>query len=96
MTHREPVLKIYGPLHALSARGLHVRQSARSWKLVVPLSADFLEGVRAFCESAPRAEAARLLLLLHFMGSSAELPEAFEQLGSLQLLTLSEAPHPCC
>jgi hypothetical protein len=64
MTSNKPILQNYGPLHALSSRGLHVRQSARSWKLVVPMSAELVETVRLFCERTSLADALSLLLLL--------------------------------
>jgi hypothetical protein len=79
MSEIKPILQIYGRTHALSSRGLHVRESARSWKLVVPMSAELLEAVRAFCDRVEPAAAARLLLLLErFMQRAAELPAVVE------------------
>ena len=64
MTDSQSILQSYGPLHALSSRGLHVLQSARSWKLVLPLSPELLESLRAVCGRLALADAARLLYLL--------------------------------
>ena len=79
MSQSKPILQKYGPLHALSSRGLHVRESARSWKLVVPMSSELLEAVRSFCERVEPAQAARLLLLLErSMQRAAALPALVE------------------
>jgi len=79
MSHSKPILQVYGQLHALSSRGLHVRESARSWKLVVPMSAELLDAVRSFCDRVEPAQAARLLLLLErFMQRAAALPALVE------------------
>jgi hypothetical protein len=76
MSDSKPILQMYGPLHALSSRGLHVRESARSWKLVVPMSAELVDAVCRLCERlGPSAAASLLLLLDGFVRSSAELPE---------------------
>ena len=64
MTESQPILQVYGPQHALSSRGLHARQSARSWKLILPMSPELLESVRALCGRLASADAARLLDLL--------------------------------
>jgi hypothetical protein len=64
MTDRKPVLQMYGPLHALSSRGLHVRQSSRAWKLVRPMAPELLAIVHSVCERLTPADAARLLCLL--------------------------------
>lgn len=79
MSQSKPILQKYGPLHALSSRGLHVRESARSWKLVVPMSAELLEAVRSLCDRVEPAQAARLLLLLErSMQRAAALPALVE------------------
>lgn len=79
MSESKPILQVYGRLHALSSRGLHVRESARSWKLVVPMSAELVDAVRSFCDRVPPADAARLLLLLErFMQRAAVLPAVVE------------------
>jgi hypothetical protein len=64
MTDRKPVLQMYGPLHALSSRGLHVRQSSRAWKLIRPMAPELLAIVHSVCERLTPADAARLLCLL--------------------------------
>ena len=64
MTQRQPILQFYGSLHALSSRGLHVRQSARSWNLILPMSPEVLESVRALCEGMAVADASTLLSML--------------------------------
>ena len=89
MSQSKPILQIYGQLHALSSRGLHVRESARSWKLVVPMSAELLEAVRSFCDRVEPAQAAKLLMLLErFMQRAAALPAlveaSLEQSGDAQ------------
>ena len=79
MSQSKPILQKYGPLHALSSRGLHVRESARSWKLVVPMSAELVDMVRVFCDRVEPAQAARLLLLLErSMQRAAALPALVE------------------
>jgi hypothetical protein len=79
MPQSKPILQKYGPLHALSSRGLHVRENARSWKLVVPMSAELIEAVRSFCDRVEPAQAARLLLLLErSMQRAAALPALVE------------------
>jgi hypothetical protein len=76
MAQGNPVLQIYGQVHALSSRGLHVRESARSWKLIVPMPEEVLAPVRALCERVAPPDAARLLQLLErYLRSDAELPE---------------------
>jgi hypothetical protein len=92
MTRGHPVLQIYGQVHALSSRGLHVRESARSWKLIVPMPPELLEPVRAVCERVALADAARLLgLLERYMRRDAELPErALPQLCRPSQLRLGE------
>lgn len=64
MSESKPFLQIYGPLHALSSRGLHVRESAHSWKLVLPMSEALIADVRGVCECLDKADAANMLLLL--------------------------------
>lgn len=91
MSQSKPILQIYGHLHALSSRGLHVRESARSWKLVVPMSTELLEAVRAFCDRVEPAQAARLLLLLErFMQRAATLPALVE--ASLEQADSTQKP----
>lgn len=63
MSESQPILQIYG-LHALSSRGLHVRESARSWKLILPMSPELLSLVSGMCGRLASADAARLLGLL--------------------------------
>ena len=79
MSEIKPILQVYGRMHALSSRGLHVRESARSWKLVVPMSAELVEAVRSFCDRVAPTDAARLLWVLErFMQRAAELPAVVE------------------
>jgi hypothetical protein len=79
MSQSKPILQKYGPLHALSSRGLHVRESARSWKLIVPMSAELVDAVRSFCDRVEPAQAAKLLLLLErSMQRAAALPALVE------------------
>ena len=79
MSQSKPILQKYGQLHALSSRGLHVRESARSWKLVVPMSTELVDAVRAFCDRVEPTQAARLLLLLErSMQRAAALPALVE------------------
>ena len=42
----------------------HVRESARSWKLVVPMPVELNECVRALCDGLKPADAASLLAML--------------------------------
>jgi hypothetical protein len=74
MSNRNPILQVYGPLYALSSRGLHVRESARSWKLVVAMPAELLEHVRVICEQVDPEEAATLLAMLDRLVRRAEPP----------------------
>jgi hypothetical protein len=79
MSQSKPILQKYGQLHALSSRGLHVRESARSWKLIVPMSAELVDAVRSFCDRVEPAQAAKLLLLLErSMQRAAALPALVE------------------
>ena len=81
MTESQPILQVYGPQHALSRRGLHVRESARSWKLVMPMPPELLASVRALCGRLASADAARLLDLLerHASRSSERAPLCLER-----------------
>jgi hypothetical protein len=64
MTESHPALQLFGPRHALSLRGLQVRDNSGQWKLVVPMSPELLEPVRALCERVTLAEAASVLDVL--------------------------------
>lgn len=79
MSQSKPILQIYGQLHALSSRGLHVRESARSWKLVVPMSSELVEAVRSYCDRMEPAQAASMLAMLErFTQRAATLPALVE------------------
>lgn len=82
MTDRKPVLQVYGPIHALSSRGLHVRQSSRAWKLIRPMEPALLAIIHSVCERLCADDAARLLCMLDPRMVSDDAPAA-------------RASHPC-
>ena len=104
MTDRKPVLQTYGPLHALSSRGLHVRQSSRAWKLIRPMAPELLAIVHSVCERLIPADAARLLCLLDpRMRSDNDAAEGLphpvlrDVLRHVASMTASnDAPAPAC
>jgi hypothetical protein len=76
MTDRKPVLQVYGPIHALSSRGLHVRQSSRAWKLIRPMEPALLAIIHSVCERLCADDAARLLCMLDPRMVSDDAPAA--------------------
>lgn len=90
MTESHSPLQLFGPQHALSKRGLHVRENAGLWQLVVPMPPQLLEPVRAMCERLTVAEAIGVLDLLERY-----LRADLERLEALRKLTTTSGVQSC-
>jgi hypothetical protein len=86
MTDGTYALQPFGPKHALSLRGLHLRESSGAWELVVPMPPELIAPVRTLCERLTTGKAAEVLGLL----------ERYLRADLERLLSLQERQVPSC